>query len=342
MSSLGSHFDPGFQTEISWETDLLGGYEHYLVNSVSEITDHLSGADVFWLHGWDTLLKRRALNVAWSINVPVLMRGENTLNAMPDGRGLRGVFKRLYLEWVFRRCAAFLYIGSENREYYLTHGVKENRLFHMPYAVDNAFFSTNTEYENYNFLNTLGLEASRPIILFAGKFLKRKNPGLLIKACQRINRGAIGDPYLLLVGDGAEEQNLRRMADGADWIKFIGFQNQSDLKAIYSLADVFVLPSQTEPWGLAVNEAMASGTAVISTTDCGCSADLVDDSVGRLIPANDRAALSGAIEEILADRERCSAMGEAARKRVASWSFAEDLIGLNRAIKNVAALPDPA
>ena len=336
MNSSGSYFDPGFQTQITWDTNLLDGYEHYAVNTINQINEYLSGTDVFWLHGWDTALKRGALNNAWRANVPVLMRGENTLTAMPDGRGIRGVLKRRYLRWIFRRCDAFLYIGSENRKYYSAHGVTKDRLFHMPYAIDNAYFSQATKGSGRELRKALGLEINRPIILFVGKFLNRKNPALLMDACRVMDRGVTRNPYLLFVGNGPEKLSLQKKAADTDWIKFLGFQNQSELPLIYSLADVFVMPSRTEPWGLAVNEAMAAGTAVITTTDCGCSADLVDDDVGRLVPANDGPALSKAIEEILIDREQCFAMGLAAQERIASWSFNEDLVGLKQAIKFVA------
>ena len=150
-----------------------------------------------------------------------------------------------------------------------------------------------------------------------------------------MNRKTARNPYLLFVGKGQEEQNLREIAGELDWVRFLGFRNQSELPAIYAMADVFVLPSQCEPWGLAVNEAMACGTAVISTDQCGCSADLVDDTVGRSVPAGDRMALGVALEEVLADSDRCSAMGRAASQRISSWGFAEDLGGLKEALTAV-------
>ncbi len=335
MGSVEGYYDTGFGTSINWDTDLTNGYEHHHVKSISEINVHLMETDAFWLHGWDTALKRRALHSAWKFEVPVLMRGENTISAMPDGRALRGLVKRIYLRWVFKRCAAFLCIGSDNREYYSTHGVCQKQLFDMPYAIDNDFFSSSARKSEKNLRKFLNLEYGRPIILFAGKFLRRKNPAMLLDACRLMNRKIARNPYLLFVGKGEEEKNLREIAGEFDWVRFLGFRNQSELPSIYAMADVFVLPSQSEPWGLAVNEAMACNTAVISTDECGCSADLVDDAVGRVIPAGDREALSVALEEVLADHQRCVAMGLVAGKRISSWGFAEDLGGLKEALTAV-------
>lgn len=342
IDQSGSFHDPGFDVEITWDGDLLSGYEHHHVTSERAMERHLLDADVLWVHGWDSSLKRRALDLARRCAVPVLMRGENTMAAMPDGWGPRGILKRLYLSRIFLRCAGYLCVGSDNREYYRIHGVADAQLHHMPYAVDNEAFARSDEDLQNRLRLELGLEPDRLVVLFAGKLLRRKNPVLLLEAMQRINHEAAGCPYLLFVGDGEEAGRLRKLAHGLDWVKFLGFQNQGALPSIYALSDVFVLPSQREPWGLAVNEAMAAGTAVISTDECGCSADLVDDSVGRVIPAYDGPALVAALEDILSDRSACRELGEAAKRRIASWSFAEDVAGLRSALQAVGGAPPRA
>ena len=119
------------------------------------------------------------------------MRSENTLAAQPDGRGLRGLAKRAYLDWVFARCAAFLSIGAANRAYYLAHGVDSERLFAMPYAVDNEFFrrrSAAAAVAREKLRAEIELEPGRPIILFAGKLQRRKNPLVLVDAFRRLDR----------------------------------------------------------------------------------------------------------------------------------------------------------
>jgi glycosyltransferase involved in cell wall biosynthesis len=99
------------------------------------------------------------------------------------------------------------------------------------------------------------------------------------------------------------------------------------------MADVFVLPSRHEPWGLIVNESMASGCPVVVSTDVGSHADLVTDGVeGCVYPVGSIPALCGALRRVLATPETTAAMSAAARKRMESWSFEQDVQGLRAAL----------
>ena len=119
-------------------------------------------------------------------------------------------------------------------------------------------------------------------------------------------------------------------------VRFPGFRNQSELPAFFALADVFVLPSRHEPWGLIVNEAMASGCAVIVSNEVGAHADLVTDGVeGFVFPVGDIEALATALARVLSSPEQTQRMREAARTRIASWDFEADVRGLRQALAEV-------
>jgi glycosyltransferase involved in cell wall biosynthesis len=333
LATASAYLDEGFGREVQWDVPLTEGYAHRQAMGEADLRRQLAESDALWLHGWDSALKRRALALAAAAGVPVLMRGENTLSAMPDGAGLRGMVKRHYLIKIFRDCGGFLCIGSENRAYYARFGIDVERLHDMPYAIDNGFFAARAAEaaeRRDEFRAELGLEAGRPVVLFAGKLQRRKHPLTLLEAW----RGMAGDrPYLLFVGDGEEMAALRCGAEGEDGVRLLGFRNQTELPAFYDLADAFVLASEREPWGLAINEAMASGTAIISSDQCGATADLVDDEIGAVVPAGDVRALGDAMTAVLSDREALAAMGRAARERIANWDFEADVAGLKSALR---------
>jgi len=208
----------------------------------------------------------------------------------------------------------------------------------MPYAVDNAYFVLRAEEAAATepaLRAELNLEPGRPIILFASKLQTRKHADHLVEAYSALLGKTTNNPYLVIVGDGEERENLQsrcqtlRLTD----VRFAGFQNQSALPGYFRLADVFVLPSRHEPWGLIVNESMAAGCPVIVSTDVGSGPDLITDGVeGFIYPVGNISALTHALARVLASPEIAIAMGEAARRRIATWSFEEDIQGLRQAL----------
>ena len=126
-------------------------------------------------------------------------------------------------------------------------------------------------------------------------------------------------PYLVIVGDGEQRAQLEAQAQqlGLEDVRFAGFRNQSELPRFFQLADVFVLPSRHEPWGLIVNEVMAAGCPAIVSTDVGCHADLITDGVeGCVFPVGDIAALADALRRVFSTADSAAQMGEHARRRI--------------------------
>jgi len=324
------YFDEGFQREVQWDVPLTDGYDFTALDGTS-LQREISECDVLWVHGWQSGTLRQAIRMAAGSGKPVLMRGENCDIAMPDGGGLRGWLKRLYLARIFKKCSAFLAIGSLNRQYYLQRGVDADKIFQVPYAVDNAAFAAAADQAKTarpSLKEQLGIAADTPVILYAGKLSRRKHPDLLARAAQ-----SLGDmnpaPALVYVGDGEMMTELRHLARDA---LFAGFVNQSELPAFYEMADVFVLPSEKEPWGLAVNEAMACGTAAIVSDQVGAAFDLADGDCGAVFESSNMAALAGALRKCLAAPDE---MGAQARRKIAGWDFEADVDGLKRALQFV-------
>lgn len=362
--SVEAYRDEGFGRVIQWDVPLLEGYDHAflpaLLNSARfgwlrpfshGLMDELEDGrfDVLWVHGHDRPYHLLSMMAAKRRGLVVLNRDEGWAGGSRRG-AMRGALNRLRFALLGRTADGFLAIGSANRDYYIANGMEASRIFPMPYAVDNERFAARpVTAENRDALRTgLGLEQDRPVILFAAKFIARKRAGDLVDAFARIADGVGGGggtgrrkPYLLMVGDGAERERLvaRAAAHGLDSVRFPGFVNQSDLPAYYDLCDAFVLPSATEPWGLAVNEAMAMGRAVIASDQVGAAADLVRGGEnGHVFATGDVGALADAMARVLADPETCRVMGRKSREIIEGWSFAEDVAGLKQALRSL--VPD--
>ncbi len=190
-------------------------------------------------------------------------------------------------------------------------------------------------------MQELGIEAGRPVILFASKLQTRKRCADLVEAYARFlaSGGDRGDqPYLLIVGDGEERGRLEALvaSKGLAHVRFCGFRNQSELPRFFDLADVFVLPSEHEPWGLIVNEVMNAGRAVIVSDDVGCQPDLITDGVeGCVFAVDDVDGLSDALRRVLRSPATSRAMGDRAKQRIQSWDFEADIRGLRAGIEAV-------
>ncbi len=342
--------DPGFGRRVIWDTPLLDGYSYEFVGNLLGdrgvrgffslvnlgIIGRLASGryDALLVHGHQFFTYVLAILVAKAVGTRVFLRTETTLLIEPTG--LRAILRRAVVA-LYRRCDAFLYIGSKNREFYESIGIPRERLFPAPYTVDNELFSAAAGPDastRPTLHEELGLDKEVPIILYASKLTPRKRALDLLKAYEAVRRLGIRGA-LAFIGDGSERAALEEHARAYDVedVFFLGFKNQSELPNYYAQADLFVLPSEREPWGLVVNEAMCAGTPVITTTDVGASYDLVTSGeTGFVYEAGDVSALERLLARCLGDREICQRMSENCIARMKHWSYRECVDGVLAAL----------
>lgn len=350
--SVRAYQDKGFGQVIAWNVPLTEGYNYQFLDCwgskewhnwvqqpiARDIFKQLQHGefDAVWVHGWSWLCSIQAVLAANQLGIPVLLRGESNGISEPINP-LKKRAKKILLSWLFNKISRFLYIGTFNRQFYRSYGIEETRLFPMPYAVDNAFFQKQAmlaKTSREQLRRTLNLEPGRPIILYAAKFIDVKRPQDLLAAYKLLSFDGVQepDPYLLFVGDGILRSTLEAQAKETNWqsIRFLGFQNQSEIPHFYDLCDVFVLPSVFEPWGLAINEVMNAGKVVVVSDQVGCAPDLViDGQNGRIYPVGNVSALAEAIQWAIANS---SSAGNLSLKQIQNWSYQEDLQGLKKAL----------
>ena len=130
--------------------------------------------------------------------------------------------------------------------------------------------------------------------------------------------------HLLFVGNGVLENDLKAIANGTQNIHFMDFQNQLAMPAIYQAADLFCLPSQGpgETWGLAVNEAMACGKAVLVSDKVGCAADLVkEDYNGAVFKSEQLDDLIIKLRKLINSKSTLQEYGQNSKVIILDWSF---------------------
>ena len=359
--SVRGYRDEGFGVGVKWDIPLLDGYKHEFLprlrdgNDVSVlmplnygIVSRLCGDggdpafDALWVHGYASANSMHGMIAAKALGIPVLLRAESWL----QDRGRSGVklaLKHAFFAGLELMVDGVLPIGTVNAEYWRYYFGDDVQQFLMPYAVDNGYFAQRAREAKAgraSLQEELGLDALRPVILFASKLQARKHCDHLIEAYARLSPapGTDPKPYLVIVGDGEERAALERQAaaTGFSSIRFCGFRNQSELPRFFDLATTFVLPSQHEPWGLIVNEVMNAARPAIVSDDVGSAVDLIEDGVtGCIYPVGDVEALTHALRRVLDTPGVAEAMGQRAFARIQSWGFEEDVLGLRRALAAV-------
>jgi glycosyltransferase involved in cell wall biosynthesis len=350
-AGIDEYYDSGFGQTVKWDIPLTSGYRHTFLskkNTLSGLELSVASAlvrerpDVLMVHGYADATNLFAVWIAKAMGTAVLVRGDTRLQTRHLRRfSVRKVFKRR----LFRAVDGFVAIGSMNRAYYLDLGVPADRVYSAPLCVDNEKFSLKEEertVERRRWRKRLGLQDDAIVILYAAKLVASKRPNDLLAAFTAL---APRHPSanLVFAGAGDMEASLRHFAEetGLRGVRFVGFQNQTQLPGLYAAGDVFVLPSEDEPWGLAINEAMAAGLPVVVSDEVGAGPDLVDGMrTGLIHRCRDVQSLRSALERLLDSPELRKANGRRAQEVIKRWSIEASATGIVNAAMAAVCAPD--
>ena len=251
---------------------------------------------------------------------------------------IMGIIKRIFMPVLLKKASAILYIGQKSRDYYLSFGVDiKNKMFFCPYSVDNDYYMAKADEfkdKKAQIKRELGIKQDYPVILFLSKLIKWKRPMLLLQAFARLSSPAV----LVFVGSGSRYNSLARYIKRHDIknVYFYGFQNYSQVPKFYAIADIFVLPSLGESWGLVVNEAMCFGLPIIATDKVMSSYDLIKDGEnGYVFKANNKNQLQNRLEYLLTHSEKRASMGLSSLEKISKWNYKRWVEGLIGALESI-------
>lgn len=338
----------GYGQPVEWGVPLLSGYRHIFLRDW-KVTNNYSSFwcrvnpgvipalwrgryDAVFVHSYHNFTQVAAIVAAHRLGMKVLVRSEPTL--MIKTGSSRQKVKHVLLPWIFGQVDALMSIGSLNHEYYHSYGVKEEKIFLMPYAVDNEFFFRQREIwgpQRQQIKEDYQLHQKK-VILYVGRFLPRKRVLDLIRAFELLD---LADTALVLVGEGGELAACRQYVEERhlQGVYFLGFRNQAELSKIYAISDVFVLPSEDEPWGLVINEAMCFGLPIIAADQVGAAADLVQPGRnGYNFPVGQVNELARVLNLAFWEEEAGKRMGQASTEIIRRWGLAEDVAAIRQAL----------
>jgi glycosyltransferase involved in cell wall biosynthesis len=236
--------------------------------------------------------------------------------------------KRLWYPLLFRLPTRFLPGGTRQATYLKDYGVSQERITIARMTVDVSAIAAHkacmTNEDRIRVRLAYGLTLEQCVFLYVGRLEPHKGLQELLAAFQRLEVTE-DTKALMLVGVGSMYDELKDAARADPLMRCPGRLSGADLLDVYAVADVFVLPSRFEPWGLVVNEAMAAGLPVLATERVGCVDDLVRaGETGMLVPAESVLALTAAMQKLFDDQALRKNMGNNATALIAGWTLEQE------------------
>ena len=280
----------------------------------------ITGHDAIVIHGYSNPWMLIAMSICGIYRIPYLLRGDS----IPSGQsiGLRRQLRDIIARTAVSASAGGLAIGHLNEAFYRKYGA--SRIIFAPYSVDDARFAMKPQIDRLTLLARWGLEPDRPTIIFCGKLYPGKRPLDLTSAIKILPQKVT----TLFVGDGILADGIRTSLDPGSGV-VTGFINQSEMPSYYHAADIIVLPSEVENWGLVINEAMAAGTLPVVSDKVGAASDLVE-GIGETYPCGDIPSLAASLDRALTRIKEPGIRSQVTR-HVASYSLHHTAVGFEQA-----------
>jgi len=347
----------GFGVAFDWDVDLLSGYRHHFLKNVSrrpsvlryggcdtpEIREAISERqfDAVIVSGWYLKSFWQAIRACRKAGTPVLVRGDSQLHTPRSS--LRRAAKTMTHALLLKQFDAFLYVGRRNAEYLKHYGADQRRMFFVPHFVDNAWFGGQAREGLARRSDLRERWSAQPhtlVALFVGKFIPEKRPDDFVRSISAARARGI-DVIGVFVGSGELEPQARALAAELKApVSFEGFRNQSELPAYYGAADVLVLPSESETWGLVVNEAMACGLPAIVSDAVGCMPDLIDEhQTGFSFPLGNEHALAECLRLAEQKKQAGHDWQPALQTKLQTYSLETAIAGTLCAIESLSTPP---
>jgi glycosyltransferase involved in cell wall biosynthesis len=239
-----------------------------------------------------------------------------------------------YTKLVLGRMDAFMPMGTAGRAYYAYFGGAEKPTFLFPYEPDYRSLESCEAGAAERFRDDFGIAPGRRCFFYSGRLITVKRVDVLVRAFVEVAERLPGWD-LVIAGQGPEEAALKAMVPSslAGRIRFLGFMQFGRLRMAYHAFDALVHPSEHEPWGLIINEALASGMPIIATNVTGAAIDLVRDRVNGLL------VRPGSVEELaqammlMSDDETRRRFAARSRSVLDDWRASADPVdGFRRAV----------
>jgi glycosyltransferase involved in cell wall biosynthesis len=346
--------DPEFGASIQWDVPVLDGH------SWTHVPNGGSGAESFfglfnpslWKlirnGNYDAVLcfigyVRASFWIAClasKFSKAAFIFGADATSLTPrDGRNWKIPIKKFFWPRLFRLADQVIVPSVAGVALMRTLGIPPERITLTPFVVDNDWWSEKSKIVNRDAVRSdWGVTPAQQVILFCAKLQTWKRPADLLQAFSSVN---LSNTILVFAGEGPLRAQLEAEANKlgvASRVRFLGFVNQSQLPAVYTSADLFVIPSGYDPCPAVVCEAMLCGLPVVLSDQIRGRFDLVrPGETGDIFSCGDVTALAASIQKMLSDSVVLAEMKLNALRRMAAWSPERNIAATVEAIRTATS-----
>jgi len=231
-------------------------------------------------------------------------------------------FRSFLRKAIFDNAKAVLVCGKTGWESAIQAGCIESKLLNFPYVVDASRIKrpsgTSRDLDDIS-----NLVSKKKIILFSGRLIERKGLGILLQAVAHLRQ--YNDNFFLIIeGDGPLRKLYEKQSSQlglSDIIRFLGFRQMHEHAILLSIADIIVVPSTEDPWGIVVHEGMLLGKTVCASDAVGAAIDRIESGMnGFIFRSQDWRSLSEILEFLLSNDTLRQRIGEAAKETASIWN----------------------
>lgn len=294
------------------------------------------------LKKWDKSLKHLKIEVLkWLIKIKpecVVIYEYSTITAMflmsccrlfkvpycincDGGFATHHAIKDLVKMWYIKGASAYIAGGKCAEDYFLAYGAKRERIVQIHFSsLDEKDILKEPVCDQKKSIIRDELHIpEKKVILSIGRFIYGKGFDVLLRACEGLDE-SVG---VYIIGGKATEEYLEMVRElDLKNIHFLEFMKNEELLKYYMSADIFVLPTRWDAWGLVINEAMACGLPVITTDKCVAGLELIEDGInGYIVPAEDKEELKMKIDELLENKKSGKYMGVNNLEKIQSYTY---------------------
>jgi glycosyltransferase involved in cell wall biosynthesis len=317
----------GGDSKLAYEVQNIPGHKwaRHFLNSTSsqgaEIRNWLESTspDAVLIPGWSQTIALESLDWCLKNKVPAVLMSESTELDRP---------RKPIVEFIKSRIVGLFssaFVGGKSSADYLIKLGFDGSMHPGYDVVDNEHFEKRAGYYRYHsakFKKKFNLPSK--YFLCVCRLAPEKNIATILRALSMaFQKGLSKDFSLVVAGDGPLKDDLEKISEKLrirDRILFLGKVGYEDMPGIYSLASAFILSSYSEPWGLVVNESLASGTPVLVSNICGCVSDLIiEGETGMTFAPNDVEKLAALMIEISRNGVLREKMGKKGSRQVSDW-----------------------